>query len=71
MLGHWEVRRRTDETDTDANRKIHAAFQVGLRPILLVGEAATEQGWTENPLEARLPHPFADCEQERVVQIEA
>ena len=35
MLGHWEIRRRTGETDAGCNRKMHAAFHAGLRPILL------------------------------------
>lgn len=38
MGGHWEVRRRMLETDRDVNEKLRAALQVGLRPILLVGE---------------------------------
>jgi triosephosphate isomerase len=69
LLGHWEIRRRTGETDADVNRKMHAAVQAGLRPILLVGEAATEQGWDERGLAARLPHLFADCEPEQVAQM--
>jgi len=69
LLGHWEIRRRTGETDVDVNRKMHAAFQAGLRPILLVGEAATEQGQAEEPLAARLPHLFAECRAEQVARM--
>ncbi|MCX7855064.1 MAG: triose-phosphate isomerase, partial [Anaerolineae bacterium] len=40
MVGHWEVRRRLREDDPAVNRKVRAALQGGLRPILLFGEAA-------------------------------
>ncbi|MDW8067559.1 MAG: triose-phosphate isomerase [Anaerolineae bacterium] len=42
MVGHWEVRRRLQEDDGAVNRKIRAALEGGLRPILLFGEAAGE-----------------------------
>ncbi|HHS97824.1 MAG TPA: triosephosphate isomerase [Chloroflexi bacterium] len=38
MVGHWEVRRRLGEDDPAVNRKVRAALDAGLRPILLVGE---------------------------------
>jgi triosephosphate isomerase len=69
LLGHWEVRRRTGETDTHVNHKIRAAFQAGLRPILLVGETATERGRAEERLAVRLSHLFADLEPEQVARM--
>jgi triosephosphate isomerase len=69
LLGHWEIRRRTGETDADVNRKMRAAFQAGLRPILLIGESVTERGRAGETLAARLPHLFAKCEAEQVVQM--
>lgn len=69
MLNHWEIRRRTGETDKDINHKIHAAFDAGLRPILLVGEAAAERGQAERALAARLPALFAGCAPERVARM--
>lgn len=42
MVGHWEVRRRLREDDPTVNRKVRAALEGGLRPILLFGEAAGE-----------------------------
>lgn len=69
LLGHWEIRRRTGETDADVNRKMRAAFRARLRPILLVGEAATEQGRAEEALSARLPHLFAGCDPDQVSQM--
>jgi triosephosphate isomerase len=69
MLNHWEIRRRTGETDKDINHKIHAAFDAGLRPILLVGEAAAECGQAEGALAARLPALFAGCTPEHVARM--
>jgi triosephosphate isomerase len=66
MLNHWEIRRRTIETDHDVNLKILAAFQVGLRPILLIGEGTTERGQMQETLAARLPSLFAGCGTEQV-----
>jgi len=69
LLGHWEIRRRTGESDADVNHKMHAALGAGLRPILLIGEAASERGRVEEGLSARLPHLFAGCEPEQVAQM--
>lgn len=69
MLNHWEIRRRTSETDADVNRKMHAAFQAKLRPILLIGEAATEKGQAEKVLAGRLPHLFTGCAPDQVSQM--
>lgn len=68
MLGHWEVRRGTGETDADFNTKMHAGFRAGLRPILLTGERATERGQAGEALAARLPDLFADCDPEQAAQ---
>jgi len=68
QLGHWEVRRRRGETDEDVNRKMHAALQSGLRPVLLVGEATSERGQIEDDLARRLPRLFAGCRPEQVAR---
>lgn len=68
MLGHWEVRRRTAETDADLNKKIKAGFQAGLRPILLIGEEGSERGKAKKALASRLPILFAHCEPGQVAQ---
>jgi triosephosphate isomerase len=62
LLGHWEIRRRTGETDTEVNKKMHAGFQSGLRPILLIGESTSERGRAEEALAMRLPHLFEKCD---------
>jgi len=69
MLGHWEIRRRTAETDTDCNKKMHVAFRAGLRPILLIGEGAEERGQAEHVLAARLSDLLAGCDSAEAAQI--
>jgi triosephosphate isomerase len=69
MLNHWEIRRRTSETDADVNRKMLAAFQAGLLPILLVGEEAAERGEAKETLAARLPTLFSGCDSEHVARM--
>lgn len=69
MLGHWEIRRRTGESDADFNKKMHAGFQIGLRPILMIGEGVQEQGQAEQVLVSRLPILFANCEPRQVAQV--
>jgi triosephosphate isomerase len=58
-VGHWEIRRRLGETDRDVNRKILAALDAGLRPMVLIGESAEERGEAEAALGQRLPALFA------------
>jgi triosephosphate isomerase len=69
MLNHWEIRRRTGERDADVNHKMHAAFEAGLRPILLVGESRDKRGRAAEVLEARLPTLFANCQAEQVAHM--
>ena len=38
IIGHSERRRDNNETDTTVNKKVMAALQAGLRPIICVGE---------------------------------
>jgi triosephosphate isomerase len=67
MVGHWEVRRRTGEEDRTLNRKVHAALRAGLRPVLLMGEAASEKFRLEEALASRLSDLVAGCEPEDMV----
>lgn len=64
MVGHWEVRRRLGEDDQAINRKLRAAFEAGLRPILLVGEP---RGQAFDP--RRLDTLLAGCAGEEVAQM--
>lgn len=39
LLGHSERREYNNETDESVNKKVHAAFRHGLRPMVCVGES--------------------------------
>jgi triosephosphate isomerase len=69
MLGHWEIRRRSGESDVDFNKKMQAGFQAGLHPILMMGEETQERGEAEAALASRLPIMFANCEPKQMAQV--
>jgi len=56
LIGHSERRTLFGETDEGCNRKVHAAVNAGLKPILCCGETLTEreQGQTFAVLERQL-----------------
>jgi triosephosphate isomerase len=43
ILGHSERRHLLGETDAFINRKVHAALEAGLKPILCIGETLEER----------------------------
>ena len=43
IIGHSERRQYFNETDETCNKKVHAAIENGLRPILCVGESLAER----------------------------
>lgn len=56
VIGHSERRAMFNETDETVNKKLHAAFNHGLTPILCVGEYLEERetGKTEEVIKAQL-----------------
>ncbi len=66
MLGHWERRRHFGENDQLVNRKVRAALDSGLRPILLVGEPADYFEEPELFLEKQLDTLTQDCLAEEI-----
>lgn len=61
IIGHSERRQYFNETDESANRKVKAAFEHGLAPILCVGESLEqrESGDTGNVVEAQVEKGLA------------
>ena len=43
ILGHSERRQYYNETDFTVNKKVHAALEAGLRPIVCVGESLEQR----------------------------
>ncbi len=65
IIGHSERRQYFGETDATVHKKLAAALQQGLKPIVCVGEtlAEREQGKTFEVLTRQLGGAFAECEQ--------
>ena len=54
MVGHWEMKVRMNKPDEELNRELHAVYESGMRPIILVGESETEKGTPSNDLVERM-----------------
>ncbi len=68
VLGHSERRMLFGETDEIVNRKVRAAHEASLRPIVCVGETLEqrERGEVEKVLEAQLRGSLAETGSEGV-----
>ncbi len=68
VLGHSERRSLFGETDAIVNKKVHAAHEAGLKPILCVGETLEQRdaGQVETVLESQLRGSLADLQPKEI-----
>lgn len=71
ILGHSERRAYFGETDALINRKTHAAFAHGLRPIVCLGERLEDRdgNLTERVITAQVRGSLADLPAERLSEL--
>lgn len=71
VLGHSERRTLFGETDETVNRKVHSALEAGLRPIVCVGESATQRdnGQVETVLKKQLELDLKDVSTKDAAEI--
>ena len=71
VIGHSERRAMFNETDESVNKKLHAAFNHGLTPILCVGEHLEEResGKTEELLHMQIEKDLAGLTVEQVEKL--
>ena len=68
MVGHWEMKVRMNKPDDELNRELHAVYDNGLRPIILIGESETDKGTPSNDLEERMETILKDIEPEEITR---
>ncbi len=71
ILGHSERRQYFGESDKNVNKKVKAAFEYGLLPIVCVGEILEqrEQGITEQVVRTQVEGALAGLDQDRVASL--
>ena len=71
IVGHSERRQYFSETDETVDKKVTAALQAGLRPIVCVGEALAQRqaGETFAILEQQIRGGLAACQSEAMSQV--
>lgn len=71
IIGHSERRAMFNETDESVNKKLHAAFNHGLTPILCVGEYLEERetGKTEQVIKDQLVKDLQQLTKEQVKEL--
>ena len=68
MVGHWEMKIRMNKPDDELNRELHAVFDNGLRPIILIGESETKKGTPSNDLVDRMETILDGIEPEEITR---
>ncbi len=71
ILGHSERRHILGETDEDVNRKVKAALQLGLTPIVCVGETLDQRdaGRTCDVVGGQFTHSLAGLSNEQIQRV--
>ncbi len=71
ILGHSERRQYYNETDFTVNKKVHAALEAGLRPIICVGESLEQRelGVTMELIAYQVKAALANVPAEKMRQI--
>ncbi len=71
IIGHSERRAMFNETDETCNKKLHQAFNHGLKPILCVGESLEqrESGQTNDLLKSQLEKDLQGLTKEQVKEL--
>lgn len=71
VLGHSERREMFNETDEVVNKKVHAAFENGLTPIICVGESLEERenGTTNQVVDTQTVAALAGLTEDQVKQV--
>lgn len=70
IIGHSERREYYNETDKEVNKKVHAAFEHGLKPIICVGESLKERkaDETRDKVKKQIKAALQDLNQKQVSQ---
>ena len=71
VIGHSERRQYYNETDFTVNKKVHAALEAGLRPILCVGESLEQRelGVTEELITYQVKVALAGLNESQVRRV--
>jgi len=71
IIGHSERRQFFDETNETVNKKVKAALENGLTPIVCIGESEEERDdeETENVIEEQLKNGLMDLTKEQFLRL--